>query len=173
VATLSHDIWTNVVRQGKASQREQLMVARVATVGIAVLAITLGIVFEGQNVAFMVGLAFSIACSANFPTLVLAIMWKRLTTPGAVASILVGTVVTLLLICFSATVQVDVLGKSLADLQNKWWFVPFRNPALFSMPLSFVVAFVVSLCTVEKDAEGRFEEMRRRIMFGNPSAPTA
>jgi cation/acetate symporter len=75
--------------------------------------------------------------------------------------------VTLLLICFSATVQVDVLGKTLADLQGKWWFVPFRNPALFSMPLAFFVAIVVSLCTVEKDSESRFEEMRRRIMFGN------
>jgi cation/acetate symporter len=101
-------------------------------------------------------------------------MWKRLTTPGAVASILVGTIVTLLLICFSATVQVDVLGKSLAELQDKWWFVPFRNPALFSMPLSFLVAIGVSLCTVEADAEGRFEEMRRKIMFGNrTSAPAA
>jgi cation/acetate symporter len=167
VATLSHDIWANVIRQGHASQKEQLTVARGATIAIAVLAIALGIVFEGQNVAFMVGLAFSIACSANFPALVLAIMWRRLTTPGAVSSILVGTIVTLLLICFSATVQVDVLGKTLGDLQGKWWFVPFRNPALFSMPLSFAVAIVVSLCTVEKDAESRFDEMRRRIMFGN------
>lgn len=174
VATLCHDIWANVVRQGRASDKEQLTVARGATVAIAVLAIVLGIVFEGQNVAFMVGLAFAIACSANFPALVLAIMWKRLTTPGAVASILVGTIVTLLLICFSATVQVDVLGKSLADLQDKWWFVPFRNPALLSMPLSFLVAIGVSLSTVETDAEGRFEEMRRRIMFGNrTSAPAA
>jgi cation/acetate symporter len=174
VTTLSHDIWANVVRQGRASEQELFKVARVATVAIAILAIFLGIVFEGQNVAFMAGLAFSIACSANFPTLVLAVMWKRLTTPGAVASILVGTVVTLLLISFSATVQVDVLGKSLGDLQGKWWFVPFRNPALFSMPLSFLVAIVVSLCTVEKDAERRFEEMRRRIMFGSRvSSPAA
>lgn len=174
VATLCHDIWANVVRQGKASEKEQLTVARAATIAIAILAIVLGVVFEGQNVAFMVGLAFAIACSANFPALVLAIMWKRLTTPGAVASILVGTIVTLLLICFSATVQVDVLGKSLADLQDKWWFVPFRNPALLSMPLSFLVAIGVSLCTVEADAEARFEEMRRRIMFGNrTSAPAA
>jgi cation/acetate symporter len=167
VAILSHDIWANVVRQGRASQQEQLNVARGSTIAIAILAIVLGIIFEGQNVAFMVGLAFSIACSANFPALVLAIMWRRLTTPGAVASILAGTVVTLLLICFSATVQVDVLGKSLTVLQDKWWFVPFRNPALFSMPLSFLVAIVVSLCTVEKDSEARFEEMRQRIMFGN------
>jgi cation/acetate symporter len=174
VTTLSHDIWANVVRQGRATDAEQLKVARVSTVIIAALAIVLGIVFEGQNVAFMVGLAFSIACSANFPALVLAIMWKRLTTPGAVVSILFGTVVTLLLICFSATVQVDVLGKSLAELQGKWWFVPFRNPALFSMPASFLVAIVISLCTVEEDADQRFDEMRRRIMFGpTGSAPVA
>jgi cation/acetate symporter len=173
VATLCHDIWANVVRQGNASEREQLTVARGATIAIAILAIVLGIVFEGQNVAFMVGLAFSIACSANFPALVLAIMWKRLTTPGAVAGILVGTIATLLMICFSATVQVDVLGKPLVDLQGKWWFVPFRNPALFSMPLSFLVAIIVSLGTVEKDAESRFAEMRRRIMFGNSTSASA
>jgi cation/acetate symporter len=172
VATLSHDVWANVIRQGHASQREQLVVARGATVVIAVLAIVLGVAFEGQNVAFMAGLAFSIACSANFPVLVLAIMWKRLTTPGAVASILVGTVMTLLLICLSATVQVDVLGKPLTELQDQWWFVPIRNPALFSMPLSFLFAILVSLCTTEKDADIRFDEMRRKIIFGK-SAPAA
>lgn len=88
VATLCHDVWTNVVRHGTASEAEQLKVARIATVAISVLAIVLGITFEGQNVAFMAGLAFSIACAANFPSLVLAIIWRRFTTPAAVASIM-------------------------------------------------------------------------------------
>nr|WP_283805542.1 hypothetical protein [Bradyrhizobium tropiciagri] len=81
VATLCHDVWTNVIRSGAASEAEQLKVARVATVVISMFAIMLGIAFEGQNVAFMAGLAFSIACAANFPSLVLSITWRRFTRP--------------------------------------------------------------------------------------------
>src|SRR6187401_1389932 len=94
-ATLSHDLWVNVVRRGHADEREQLVVARVATVVLAGLSILLGITFKGQNVAYMVGLAFAIAASANFPALVLSIFWSRLTTAGAQSSMLVGTAAAL------------------------------------------------------------------------------
>jgi cation/acetate symporter len=173
VATLCHDVWANVVRQGAASEAEQLKVARIATVGIALLAIALGVVFEGQNVAFMAGLAFSIACAGNFPALVLAIIWRRFTTPGAVASILVGTVSALVLIFLSPTIQVDVLGKALADVEHAWWFVPLRNPAIISMPLSFVAAILVSLLTSEDNADAIFEEMQHRVLFGQKRASIA
>jgi cation/acetate symporter len=166
VATVCHDLWVNVVRQGHSSEREQLKVARIATVAIAALAVFLGIVFEGQNVAFMAGLAFAVAASANFPALLLSITWKRFTTPAAVASILVGTFSSLLMIWLSPTVQVDVLGKTLFDVSRAWWFVSMKNPAIISMPVSFIVAVVVSLLTQENDAEGTFREMRHRIMFG-------
>lgn len=166
VATVCHDLWVNVVRNGHAPEREQLTVARIATFAIAVLAVFLGIVFEGQNVAFMAGLAFAVAAAANFPALLLSITWKRFTTPAAVASILVGTISSLLLIGLSPTVQVDVLGRSLAEVSQAWWFVPMKNPALISMPLSLLVAIAVSLVTQEDGAEGSFREMRRRIMFG-------
>src|SRR5215510_13818298 len=79
-ATLSHDLWVSVFRGDKADQREQFLVARVATVLLAMISVVLGIAFKGQNVAYMVGLAFAIAASANFPALVLAIFWPRLTT---------------------------------------------------------------------------------------------
>ena len=85
-AALSHDLWVSVVRKGHADSREQLLVARVATIALGVLAIVLGITFKGQNVAFMVSLAFAIAASANFPALLLSIFWRRCTTAGAVAS---------------------------------------------------------------------------------------
>jgi cation/acetate symporter len=166
VATLCHDVWTNVIRHGKAEEAEQLRVARVATIVIAVLAVILGILFEGQNVAFMAGLAFSIACAANFPSLVLAIIWKRFTTPAAVASILVGTLSSLVMILLSPTVQVDVLGKALPSIAEAWWFVPLKNPAIICMPLSFAVAIGVSLLTTEKDADRTFDEMQNRILFG-------
>ena len=166
VATLCHDVWTNVIRHGKADEAEQFRVARVATIVIAVLAVILGILFEGQNVAFMAGLAFSIACAANFPSLVLAITWRRFTTPAAVASILVGTLSSLVMILLSPTVQVDVLGKALPSIVDAWWFVPLKNPAIICMPLSFAVAIGVSLLTTEKDADRTFDEMQNRILFG-------
>lgn len=172
VATLCHDVWTNVIRNGTASEAEQLKVARVATVLISILAIGLGIAFEGQNVAFMAGLAFSIACAANFPSLVLAITWRHFTTPAAVASILVGTLSSLVLIYLSPTIQVDILGKPLAAIEHEWWFVSLRNPAIISMPLSFAVAILLSLVTREKNANLAFDEMQRRILLGPIQANT-
>ncbi|KJC54404.1 acetate permease [Bradyrhizobium sp. LTSP849] len=166
VATLCHDIWTNVVRNGTASEAEQLKVARIATVVISVFAVALGVAFEGQNVAFMAGLAFSVACAANFPSLVLAITWRRFTTSAAVASILVGTLSSLLLIVLSPTIQVDVLGKALTQVEGAWWFVSLRNPAIICMPLSFFVAIIVSLMTTETNVDATFAEMQERILFG-------
>ena len=166
VATLSHDVWVNVIKGGDVSNSEQLKVARASTILIAVFAVILGIVFEGQNVAFMAGLAFSIACAANFPSLVLAIMWKRFTTAAAVWSILTGTLSSVVLILFSPTIQVDVLGKTLPNIADAWWFVPLKNPAIICMPLSFVVAVGVSLLTREKEADRTFHEMQSRILFG-------
>src|SRR5919108_583721 len=89
-AALAHDLWVNAVRHGEAPDHEQFRVARVATFVMGAAAIGLGIALKGQNVAFMVGLAFAIAASANFPALLLSIVWKRFSTQGAVASILVG-----------------------------------------------------------------------------------
>ncbi|HMA40197.1 MAG TPA: sodium/solute symporter [Gemmatimonadales bacterium] len=155
-AALSHDLWVSVVRRGRADTAEQLKVARVATVGLGILAVLLGITFKGQNVAFMVGLAFAIAASANFPALVLSMFWRGYTTAGAVTSMVVGTVSTLGLIWLSPTVQVDVLHHPTA------WF-PLKNPALVTIPLSFAVGIVASLIaarTHEAEAYGRMERQK-------------
>ncbi len=90
-AALSHDLWVSVARKGEASPQEQLRVARIATVALGILAVLLGIVFKGQNVAYMVSLAFAIAASANFPALLLSIFWRGCTTMGVVSSMIVGT----------------------------------------------------------------------------------
>src|SRR6186713_1818754 len=111
-AALSHDLWVHVVRHGTSDDREQFRVAKAATLLLGVLAIVLGIVFQGQNVAFMVGLAFAIAASANFPALVLSIFWSRLTTAGAQSSMFVGTAAALVLIYSSPTIQVDILHNT-------------------------------------------------------------
>jgi cation/acetate symporter len=163
-AALSHDLWVNVVRDGEAPEREQLRVARVATVVMGALAIILGIVLEGQNVAFMVGLAFAIAASANFPALLMSIFWRRFTTGGAVASIVVGAVSALVLISISPTIQEDVLG-------NESSLFPLKNPALVSMPLAFAVGILVSLLARERTAEERFYEAERQIHLGAASTP--
>ena len=154
-SALSHDIYVNVVKGGHTTEREQVKVARIATFFFGLLAILLGILFKGQNVAFMVGLVFAIACSANFPALLLSITWKRFSTVGATASILVGALLAGGLIVLSPTVWVDVL-------KHKTAIFPLKNPAIFSMTASFLVAIVVSYLFPEKEAQKRFDEERVR-----------
>ena len=113
---LSHDLWVNVVRGGHAPQHEQMVAARSAAVILGVCAVILGIIFQGQNVAYMVGLTFSIAASANFPALVMSVFWKRFTTWGAVTSILFGTFATLLLLYLGPTIQIDLLFGKAGDV---------------------------------------------------------
>jgi cation/acetate symporter len=158
-AALSHDLWVSVVRKGRAEAGEQLHVARIATLALGVVAVGLGITFKGQNVAFMVSLAFAIAASANFPALVLAIFWRRYTTAGAVTSMATGTLVTLALIYLSPTIQVDILA------QRSAWF-PLKNPALVTLPLSFLAGILVSLLAPEPEAETGFTRLERRTHLG-------
>jgi cation/acetate symporter len=158
-AALSHDLWVHVVKKGEADEKEQLAVARVATVILALIAIGLGIVFKGQNVAFMVGLAFAIAASANFPALLLSITWKKFTTNGAVASMATGTLSALVLIALSPTIQIDIL-------KNKEAIFPLKNPGIVTMTLAFAVGIVVSLLKPEPEAEKKYEEVARRIHLG-------
>jgi cation/acetate symporter len=159
-AALSHDLWVSVVRRGHADPGEQLRVARGATLALGVIAVALGITFKGQNVAFMVSLAFAIAASANFPALILAIFWRGYTTAGAVTSMAAGTVLTLVLIYLSPTLQVDILGRETA------WF-PLKNPALVTMPLSFVAGIVVSLLAPEPSAAAGYAAVERRMHLGD------
>ena len=158
-AALSHDVYVHVFRHGKATEHEQLVVARGATILLAVFSIVLGIAFKGQNVAFMVGLAFAIAASANFPALILSMFWRPFTTRGAQLSILFGTVSTLVLIGLSPTIQVDMLGHATA-------YFPYRNPGLFTIPLSFAVGIVTSLAAPEPAAQEGFVKLEHQIHLG-------
>lgn len=160
-AALAHDLWAHVVNHGKQiDEKKQLKVARIAATVLGVLAVVQGLVFKGQNVAFMVGLAFAIAASANLPVLLLSMMWKRFTTKGAVASILTGTLASLVLITLSPTIWVDVLKHPAA-------LFPLKNPALVSMPLAVLMGVVVSLLTREPAAEAQFAEVTRRMELGS------
>jgi cation/acetate symporter len=158
-AALSHDLWVNVARDGHAPEHEQFVVARIATVILAVLAVILGITFKGQNVAFMVSLAFAIAASGNFPALLLSIFWSRFTTAGAVTSMMLGTFGTLILIYLSPTIQIDILKHESA------WF-PLKNPALVTMPLSFLAGIIVSLLAPDRTMSGEFAAHERDLHLG-------
>jgi cation/acetate symporter len=158
-SALSHDIFVHVVRRGEASDHEQVRVARVATIVFGVLAVLLGIAFKGQNVAFMVGLAFAIACSANFPPLLLSIVWRRFNTAGAVGAIATGAVLSVLLIVLSPTIWVDILHNPSA-------IFPLRNPAIVSMPAAFLVGVIASLLVREPSAETKFDEEKLRTYLG-------
>lgn len=158
-AALSHDLWVNVVRHGTATEHEQLRVARLATVLLGILSIALGIAFQGQNVAYMVGLAFAIAASANFPALVLSIFWRRFTTRAAQLSMFAGTAASLLLIALSPAIMVDLLKQPTA-------LVPLKNPGIISIPLSFAVAIVTTLLWPEPESERKYLEVAERVHLG-------
>ena len=150
-SALSHDLWVNVVRNGEAPESEQLTVARYASLLFGVVAVVLGLAFENTNVAYMVGLAFAVAASANFPALFLSIFWRRFTTGGAVASMWIGALSAIGLIVISPAVWVDVLHHPAA-------IFPLKSPGLVTIPLSFLVAIIVSLATPEAEARRQHDE---------------
>jgi cation/acetate symporter len=158
-SALSHDIFVSIFRKGQASEAEQVKVARISVVIFGIVAIALGILFKGQNVAFMVGLAFAIAASGNFPALFLSIVWKKFTTAGAVASILIGSVSATVFIILSPTVWVDVF-------KFKEAIFPLKNPAIVSMTLSFVCGIIASFIWPDKEAEQKFEDEKLRTYLG-------
>jgi cation/acetate symporter len=158
-STLSHDLYVSVIKKGKTDEAGEVKVARIATLIIGAMAIILGLVFKGQNVAFMVGLAFAIAASANFPSLLLSIIWKNFTTKGAVASIITGSTLAVVLIILSPTVWVDIL-------HNPDAIFGLKNPAIISMTASFLVAVIVSNMTKEKEAADKYEDEKLRTYLG-------
>jgi cation/acetate symporter len=219
-STMAHDIYVNVIKHGHADEKEQVKVARTATVIFGVVAIALGILFKGQNVAFMVGLAFAIAASGNFPALLLSILWKKFSTAGAVASIIIGALTATILIILSPTVWVDVFHakeksvvmKEISDLEAKVKpqiealkkqisiaepsakpileaqakalednfnlqkkeimakmpkaIFPLKNPAVFSLAISFIAGWLFSILAPDKEAEKKFEEEKLRTYLG-------
>lgn len=137
-SAISHDIYAEVIKKGQASHTEELKVSRITVVALGFVAVVLGIAFEQQNIAFMVGLAFAVAASANFPILLLSMFWGGLTTKGAVAGGFAGLLSAIVLIVLGPTVWVDVMHNEAA-------IFPFKNPAIFSIPLAFIIAYVVSV----------------------------
>ncbi|MFA5589761.1 MAG: cation/acetate symporter ActP [Lysobacteraceae bacterium] len=137
-AAISHDLYANVFARGRATEKQQMRISRIATVSLGIIAILLGIVFENQNVAFMVGLAFAIAASSNFPVLLLSIAWRGCTTRGATIGGFIGLATATLWVVLSKTVWVDVFGFAEP-------ITPFPNPGIISIPLAFVAIWLFSI----------------------------
>ncbi|EUC13974.1 transporter, SSS family [Burkholderia sp. YR290] len=147
-SAISHDLYANVLRGGKCTDREEMRVSRVTTLVLGVLSILLGIAFEKQNIAFIVSLTFSIAASSNFPVLLLSIYWRGLTTRGAVVGGMLGLITAVTLTVLSPTVWVQVLGHAHA-------LYPYEYPALFSMIVAFAGIVVFSL--IDNSARAKSE----------------
>ena len=137
-SAISHDLYANVFAHGKATEGKEVMVSKMASLVLGVIAVLLGIIFEKQNVAYMVGLTFAIAASTNFPILVLSMFWKGLTTRGAVLGGFLGLGAAVVLTVLGPTVWVDVLKNPAA-------IFPFKYPALFSMPVAFIGSWLFSV----------------------------
>ncbi len=144
-SAVSHDLYACVIKQGKAREEDEMRVTKLTTLTLGVVAILLGIIFEKQNIAFMVGLAFSIAASCNFPVLFLSMYWKGLSTRGALFGGALGLITALVLTIISPTVWVDVFGYAEA-------IFPYKYPALFSMVAAFVGIWFFSVTDNSKRA---------------------
>lgn len=137
-SAVSHDIYASVIKQGRAESGKELRISRITVLVLAGVAILCGIAFEKQNVAFMVSLAFALAASGNFPVLVMSLLWPGCTTRGVVAGGLVGVLLALVLTLLSPAIWVKVLGYEAA-------IFPYSSPAIFSMPVAFLVIWLVSV----------------------------
>jgi cation/acetate symporter len=159
---VAHDVWSNIVRKGQDSEHEEVWVAKIAAVSIGAIAIAIAVIGgEGLNVSFMVGLAFAVAASANFPALLLALTWRRFNTAGAVTGVLFGVVSSIALVVISPTVWPgpDSEGGALS------WY-DLANPGIISIPLGFIGCWLGTVLTTEPSAVAKFDELYVRSETG-------
>ncbi len=149
-SAISHDIYAIVVKKGMATEADEIKVSKRSVIIIGIVGVILGIAFEKQNIAFMVGLAFAIAASANFPILFLSIYWKKLTTRGAFLGGFAGLITAVVLVILGPVVWVDVL-------HNKEAIFPYKHPALFSVTVAFVAIWFFSITDKSARAQEEIE----------------
>ena len=136
-SAISHDLYASVIARGRVPENREVRISKISALVIGLVAIWLGYVFQKQNVAFMVGLAFAVAASCNFPVLLMSIMWRGTTTTGAFLGGLLGLVCAVVMVLLSKAVWVTTFGHEAA-------LFPYDNPALFSMPLAFLGIWLFS-----------------------------
>ncbi|WP_323838190.1 cation/acetate symporter ActP [Photorhabdus africana] len=155
-SAVSHDLYANAIKRGKANERDELRVSKITVVILGVIAIGLGILFENQNIAFMVGLAFSIAASCNFPIILLSMYWRKLTTRGALVGGWLGLITAVVLMILGPTIWVSILGHEKP-------IYPYEYPALFSMIIAFIGSWLFSI--TDNSQQGMREREQFRIQF--------
>ncbi len=163
-SAVSHDLYASVFRRGRVNEVQEIRVSKMATVALGILAIVLGIAFEQQNIAFMVGLAFAIAASANFPIIVLSMFWSKLTTNGALIGGFMGLISATVLVVLGPAVWEGVLGNVKGSAP-----FPYDNPAIFSVPLAFIGSWLFSVLDKSqnaRDEEAAFEAQYIRSQTG-------
>lgn len=166
-ASFAHDIYASVLRGGPGkkpvTEAEQVRVSRITAVVLGVLAIGLGILANGQNIAFLVALAFAVAAAANLPTIIYSLYWRRFNTRGALWSMYGGLISTIVLIVFSPAVS----GSKTAMIPGAdfAWF-PLANPGIVSIPLAFILGIVGTLTSPDNEDPKVAAEMEVRSLTG-------
>jgi cation/acetate symporter len=159
---VAHDIWSNVIRHDRDSEAEEVWAGRIAAVSIGAIAIVIAIVGgEGLNVSFMVGLAFAVAASANFPALLLALTWRRFNTAGAITGVLFGVTSAIFLVIISPKVWP---GPDAEGGLFGWY--DLANPGIISIPLGFLGCWLGTMLSSEKPQEHSFHELYVRSETG-------
>ncbi|QLH20947.1 cation acetate symporter [Streptomyces sp. Rer75] len=163
-SSFAHDLYANVIRKGQATQKEEIGAARWATVGIGTVAVVLGVFARDLNVAGLVALAFAVAASANLPTILYSLFWKRFTTQGALWSIYGGLISSVFLVLFSPVVS----GKPTSmfpDIDFHWF--PLENPGLISIPLGFLLGWLGTIVSKEEPDKAKYAELEVRSLTGH------
>ncbi|MEH7885620.1 cation acetate symporter [Bacillus sp. JJ1609] len=155
-SAFAHDFYGHIMRKGKATEKEQMVAAKLASVGVAVLSIILALFAQKLNVAFLVALAFAVAASANLPVLIFTIFWKRFNTAGAVTGMLVGLLSSLFLVAISPNVWSPEAGAAI--LVGKP-LISLTNPGIISIPLGFIGAYVGTVLSTKKADAKKFDEI--------------
>ncbi|MEV7091084.1 cation acetate symporter [Streptomyces sp. NPDC093085] len=162
-SSFAHDIYANVIRKGEATDKEEVNAARWATVAIGVVSIALGALARDLNVAGLVALAFAVAASANLPTILYSLFWKRFTTQGALWSIYGGLAASVLLVLFSPVVS----GKPTSMFPGvDFHFFPLENPGLISIPLGFLLGWLGTVLSKEEPDSGKYAELEVKSLTG-------
>src|SRR5215470_4059422 len=162
-ASFAHDFYANVIKRGTVRADDEVKVARITAVVIGLVSICGGIAANGQNIAFLVALAFAVAASANLPTILYSLFWKRFNTTGALWSIYGGLITSVVLIIFSPAVS----GKPSSMFKTADFdLFPLANPGLISIPVSFLLGYLGTVLSRERADQGRYAEMEVRALTG-------
>ncbi len=155
-SAFAHDFYSHIVRKGKATEREQMAMAKWASIGVSVISIILALFAQKLNVAFLVALAFAVAASANLPVIIFTIFWKRFNTTGAITGMIVGLFSALILVAISPNVWSPEAGKAILVGTP---LISLTNPGIISIPLGFLAAYLGTIFSSERTEDAKYDEI--------------